>query len=70
MIDSETLEKLQKSSVQDRIAIIEMILHSLKQDIQSSPKQNASEQKSLRGKVLRYDDPYEPVASDDWEATS
>jgi hypothetical protein len=32
MLDSETLEKLQNASVVDRIAIIEMILQSLKTD--------------------------------------
>lgn len=33
MIDAETLEKLQKASLQDRIAVIEMLVQSLKGDI-------------------------------------
>jgi hypothetical protein len=33
MIDSETLEKLQKTSIEDRIAVIEALLQSLKADI-------------------------------------
>lgn len=38
MLDSETLEKLQNASVADRIAIIEVILRSLKTDISHSPQ--------------------------------
>ena len=33
MIDAETLEKLRQVSPQERIAVIEMLLHSLKTDI-------------------------------------
>jgi hypothetical protein len=36
MIDSETIEKLQSASVEDRIAIIEVILRSLKTDMHNS----------------------------------
>lgn len=38
MLDSETLEKLQKASIEERIAIIEIILRSLKNDISASPQ--------------------------------
>jgi hypothetical protein len=38
MIDSETIEKLQNASIEDRIAIIEVILGSLKNDISTSPQ--------------------------------
>ena len=38
MLDSETLDKLQTASVAERIAIIEVILQSLKNDIQMSPQ--------------------------------
>ena len=36
MLDSEILEKLQGSSIEDRIRIIEAILNTLKQDIDPS----------------------------------
>jgi hypothetical protein len=38
MLDSETLEKLQNASVVDRIAIIEVILRSLKTDAINPPQ--------------------------------
>lgn len=38
MIDLETLEKLQNASVEDRIAVIEIILRSLKADMSNSPQ--------------------------------
>ena len=38
MLDSETLEKLQNASVVDRIAIIEVILRSLKTDAINAPQ--------------------------------
>ena len=38
MLDSETLEKLQNASVVDRIAIIEVILRSLKTDVSNAPQ--------------------------------
>ncbi|MBO1346112.1 MAG: hypothetical protein EBE86_001330 [Hormoscilla sp. GUM202] len=70
MIESEILEKLQETSIVDRIKIIEAILRSVKNDMRKD-----SEQKSLpgeyplRGKVISYDEPYEPaVAAEDWEA--
>ena len=36
MIDSETLEKLQNVSFEERITIIEVLLHSLKNDLQKN----------------------------------
>ncbi|WP_009630042.1 hypothetical protein [Synechocystis sp. PCC 7509] len=36
MLESEILEKLQGSSVEDRIRIIEAILNTLKQDMRST----------------------------------
>ncbi len=69
MIESEILEKLQGLSIEERIRVIEAILQIVKHDMRSTPSQQiSSEPNPLRGKVLRYDDPYEPVAADDWEA--
>ena len=69
MSESEILEKLQGLSIEERICVIEAILRSLKRDISLSPSRQAvAENRPLRGKVIRYDDPYEPVAADDWEA--
>ena len=36
MIDDKTLEKLQNTSIEERIIIIETILHSLKSDIKKA----------------------------------
>ncbi len=36
MLDSETLEKLQNASIEERITIIEVILRSLKNDIKKN----------------------------------
>ena len=36
MLDSETLEKLQNASLEERITIIEVILRSLKNDIKKN----------------------------------
>ena len=69
MLDSEILEKLQSASIEERIRVIEAILRSLKHDMRSaSSQQILSESNPLRGKVIYYDDPYEPVAVEDWEA--
>ncbi|MBW4650304.1 MAG: hypothetical protein KME06_16695 [Kastovskya adunca ATA6-11-RM4] len=68
MINSEILSKLQSASVEERIQIIEIILQSLKNDIGVSKKQSSSDLHSLKGKVTYYNDPYQPVASEDWEA--
>ena len=45
MIESKILETLQNSSVEERIAIIEVILQSLKSDIAKISKSKASSQK-------------------------
>lgn len=69
MLDLEILEKLQGASIEDRIRVIEVILRSLKHDMRSaSSQQIPSEHNPLRGKVIYYDNPYEPVAAEDWEA--
>ena len=36
MLDSETFEKLQNASIEDRITIIEVLLRSLKNDIKKN----------------------------------
>ena len=52
MIDSKILETLQNSSVEERIAIIEAILQSLKSDIIKTSKFKACSQKF---EVLTFD---------------
>ncbi len=69
MLDSEILEKLQGALIEERIRVIEAILRSLKHDMRSALSQQIlPESNPLRGKVIHYDDPYEPVAAEDWEA--
>ncbi|MGK7920683.1 MAG: hypothetical protein AB4080_11830 [Trichodesmium sp.] len=69
MIDSEILKKLQGTSIQERILVIEAILQTVKNDMRiTSSQQFSSEEYPLRGKVIHYDAPYEPVAIEDWEA--
>jgi predicted RNA methylase len=69
MLDSEILEKLQGSSIEDRIRVIEAILNTLKHDVRVLPsQQNLSVSNPLKGKVIYYNNPYEPVAVEDWEA--
>jgi hypothetical protein len=67
MIDLETLKKIQSASIQERIDIIEAILRSIKQEMPSPSQPSHSEPNPLRGKVIHYEDPYEPVSSEDWE---
>ena len=55
-------------SIEARIQIIEAVLRSLKQDMRAVSQQIPSESNPLRGKVIHYDDPYEPVTAEDWEA--
>lgn len=52
MIDPQIIETLQNSSVEERIAIIEAILQSLKSDIAKTSKPKASSQKF---EVLTFD---------------
>jgi hypothetical protein len=69
MIDSEILEKLQGASIEERILVIEAILRTVKNDMRAtSSHQISSEHRPLQGKVVHYEDPYEPVATEDWEA--
>ena len=49
MLDSETLEKLQNASLEERITIIEAILQSLKNDI----KKNDSPQSESTSRLQR-----------------
>lgn len=68
MIDSEILKKLQGTSIEERILIIEAILQTVKNDMRlTSSQQLSSEENPLKGKVIHYDAPYEPVALEDWE---
>ena len=69
MIESEILEKLQGTSIEERILIIEAILQTVKNEMRLISSQQVSfEHQPLRGKVVRYHNPYEPVAASDWEA--
>ena len=52
MIDSKILETLQNSSIEERIAIIEAILQSLKRDIAKTSRSKAS---SPKFEVLTFD---------------
>ena len=69
MIESEILEKLQGTSIEERILIIEAILQTVKNEMRLISSQQVSfNHQSLRGKVVRYHHPYEPLAASDWEA--
>lgn len=72
MIESEIIEKLQETSIEERILIIEAILKTVKDEMRSTSSKELSQDspKPLKGKLIRYDDPYEPVAAADWEALS
>lgn len=70
MLDADILNQLQAASIEERIRIIEMILKSLKSDLRARHTQSVAEQRSLRGKVRHYEDPYEPVATEEWEASA
>jgi hypothetical protein len=68
MIESDILEKLQGTSIEERIIIIEAILQTVKNDMRSTSLPQLTSEHPLRGKVIHYEDPYEPVAVEDWEA--
>jgi hypothetical protein len=70
VIDPELLEQLKTASVDERINVIEAILQSLKRDVHSASRRAIAETRPLRGKVRYYEDPYEPVAAEDWEASA
>ena len=70
MLDVDILNQLHGASIEERIRAIEMILNSLKQDLRASNAQSIAEQRPLRGKVRHYEDPYEPVAAEAWEASA
>ncbi|NEQ40154.1 MAG: hypothetical protein F6K40_29495 [Okeania sp. SIO3I5] len=68
MIESEILKKLEGTSVEERIQIVEAILQTLKHDMRStSSQQLSSQERPLKGKVISYEQPYEPVALEEWE---
>ncbi len=58
MLDANILNRLNEASIEERIAIIEMILKSLKQDLRASNAQSIAGQHPLRGTVSHYTDPY------------
>lgn len=69
MNPSKILTQLQGTSIEERILIIEAILQTVKNDMRLTSSQPlTSEYHPLRGKVVHYDNPYEPVALEDWEA--
>ncbi|MBD2485302.1 hypothetical protein [Planktothrix sp. FACHB-1365] len=68
MIESDILEKLQGTSIEERILIIEAILQTVKNDMRSTSLPQLTSEHPLRGKVIRYEHPYEPVAGEDWDA--
>ena len=69
MIESEILEKLKGTSIEERILVIEAILRTVKNEMLSTSSKDISENSSkpLKGKLISYSDPYEPVAAEDWE---
>lgn len=69
MVELEILKKLQGTSIEERIQIIEAILQTVKNDMRSnSGPQVSGYERPLRGKVIHYQEPLEPVAMDDWQA--
>lgn len=70
MIESEIIEKLQETSIEERILIIEAILKTVKNEMRSTSSKELSQDspKPLKGKLIRYNDPYESLAAADWEA--
>lgn len=70
MIDAEILEKLQKASIEERITLIEVLLQSLKNDMQNpvssqievSPQRPAFGFMKDTGKILG-----DIVASEGWK---
>jgi hypothetical protein len=68
MNKDDILSQLRGTAIEERILIIEAILETVKHDMRvSSSAPLESEHKPLRGRVIRYDEPYEPVAAEDWE---
>jgi len=67
MNKTEVINQLSRT-IEERILIIEAILQTVKNDMKlSASPPPKPEHNPLRGKVIRYDDPYEPVAAEDWE---
>lgn len=68
MNTTEIINQLQGTTIEERILIIEAILQTVKNDMRLSASPPIKpEHNPLRGKVIRYDAPYEPVAAEDWE---
>lgn len=77
MLDSDILDKLQGSSIEERIRIIEVILQTVKQDMQkiTSPQPETATQPQrpafgfMQGTGIILDDVVAPVLPEtDWEA--
>jgi hypothetical protein len=70
MIESKILKKLERASIEERILVIEAILQTVKNEMRSTSSKKLSQDspKPLKGKLVRYNDPYESVAEADWEA--
>ncbi|MGB3532859.1 MAG: hypothetical protein WBA13_05015 [Microcoleaceae cyanobacterium] len=63
MVELEILKKLQGTSIEERIQIIEAILQTVKNDMRLNSMQQISSERPLRGKVIHYEEPLEPVGS-------
>lgn len=57
MLDSNILKKLQEASIEERIQLIEAILQTLKHDLNERSRPSDNSNRSLRGKVRRYENP-------------
>jgi hypothetical protein len=61
MVELEILKKLQGTSIEERIQIIEAILQTVKNDMRlNSGQQVLGSERPLRGKVIHYEEPLEP----------
>ena len=62
----EILERIQKLPEEDRVILEEQLTQLAER--QSSQNGKEPSRYPLRGSVVRYDEPTEPVADNDWEA--
>ena len=60
------LDQIQKLPEEDRLALEEQLAQLV--ETNANPPQNGQRCYSLRGSVIRYDNPTAPVADTDWEA--
>lgn len=71
MLESEILEKMKGLSIEERIRVIEAIWRTINSDMRSSVSPSISEEHPpLCGKVIHYEDLYEPIAAEDWKASA